>query len=146
MSQADLFSSIRPPPPVSPPKGGRVLLLVAYLRRWAGQLYGVIATQINNFHASKKLIALSRIDLCVGAPNMVSYTSKVEYFPRVVSDHSPLAFWLLTQPSNSLRRAPWKLNAFWLKIIYFKGTDSLSDWGLLPIALPIHCRPSKHTL
>lgn len=41
-----------------------------------------------------------------------------------VSDHSPLAPWLITQLPTSLPKAPWKLNAFWLKL--FTSSDRIA--------------------
>lgn len=60
--------------------------------------------------------SLSCIDLCVGSPQLLTMVTRVEYFPRGVADHSPLAAHLTTRPAASLPRVPWKLNAFWLKL------------------------------
>ena len=65
---------------------------------------------------SKSHGSLSRIDLGVGNAHMLQYVSKMEYRPRSVSDHSPLIVHLVVSQPTELPKAPWKFNAFWLKL------------------------------
>lgn len=59
---------------------------------------------------------LSRIDLCLGTTSALPLVSAIWYAPKGVSDHPSPVMWLLAQPCSSLPRAPWRLNAFWLKL------------------------------
>ena len=66
---------------------------------------------------SKTHGCLSRIDLGVGNLSMLPLIADLSHRPRSVSDHSALVIQLLVAPQGNLVKAPWKLNAFWLKLI-----------------------------
>ena len=70
-------------PPVSPPRGGqgtapsRLLLEVGWTDIWRSRNpHGKQFSCFSKTHGS-----LSRIDLCVGTPNLVGNISGVEYYP-----------------------------------------------------------------
>lgn len=114
-------------PPVHSPGGGRGTALSRLVTElgWTDfwRIRNPNTKQFSCF--SKTHGSLSRIDLSIGTPNLLEYISKIEYFPRGVSDHSPVAVWLSAQPPTSLPKAPWKLNAFWLKL--FNSPERISS-------------------
>lgn len=65
---------------------------------------------------SKAHGSLSRIDLAVGNPAMLSSVLDISYKPRCVSDHSYMVINLIVSQQTTLPRAPWKFNAFWLQL------------------------------
>lgn len=67
---------------------------------------------------SKTHGSLYRIDLTVGSSTMLPFVSAVTYRPRSMSDHSPLILHLTVSPPVTLCKAPWKFNAFWLKLFH----------------------------
>lgn len=79
-------------PPVQPPLGGRgtilsrLLMEVGWTDEW--RLKYPTTKQFPCF--SKTHGSLSRIDLCVGSSHILNLVTKVEYFPRRISDHSPM--------------------------------------------------------
>lgn len=65
---------------------------------------------------SKTHGCLSRIDLEVGNLSMLPFVADVIHRPRSVLDHSPLVIQVLVAPPFTLPKAPWKCNAYWLKL------------------------------
>lgn len=56
------------------------------------------------------------IDLVVGNSAMFQSISEISYKPRNISDRSHLVIGLIVGSLSNLSRAPWKFNAFRLKL------------------------------
>ena len=58
---------------------------------------------------------LSRIDMALGNGACLQVVSKISYYPRGVSDHSPLVLSLNTGKKCPLSN--WKISPFWLEVM-----------------------------
>lgn len=116
-------------PPAQPPLGskGNILSLLLQEVGWIDVWRTKYPTTKQFSCFSKTHGSLSRIGLCVGSPQLLAMVTRVEYFPRGVSDHSPLLAHLASRPGGFPPQGTMEVKCLLAKAFHITRTGGDTD-------------------